>query len=87
MTPEVPHLRKKSVWRHCSNKLAEKLAHLRLVIHIVQAATAMPVPRTEATTIPATLPGARFWLSCWIVIDWDFTVPVSPAAFTALTAM
>ena len=63
------------------------LLYLRLVIHMVKAATAMPVPRTEVTTIAATLPGARFWLSCSAVIACDFTVPVSPAAFTALTAM
>ena len=61
--------------------------YLRLVIHMVKAATAMPVPRTEVTTMAATLPGARFWLSRWIVMACDLTVPVSPAALTALTAM
>lgn len=63
------------------------LPYLRLVIHMVKAATAIPVPRTEVTTIAATLPGARFWLSCSTVIACAFTVPVSPAAFTALTAI
>ena len=58
--------------------------HLWRVIQMVRAATAAPVPSTAASTMPATLAGGRFSLSCSMATSCDFAVPTSPAALTAL---